>query len=1140
MAHGESDLTPDRLHARIRAAAEGAGGGRRTPDCPDPADIATLVASDGEAAAAFLSHASTCDYCGPLVDAAMGGMADRDDDRALLEGLHTATPEWRKQMSFRLAAAGKKAPATSRRWVWAAAGVAAAAAALVLAVRAQPEWLQQWRNDAAVDPRLEKLVAAIGDERTVEARLSGGFKYGVLSSPASRGGDIADRNLGLVAAAGELQRMAQADPQPANLHAWGVAQLLLGRFDGAVIDLEEASAAQPDNAALLGDLAAAYLARYTALERADDLPKALNVVSRAREIDAKRPEILYTYALALQEMHLADRAADAWRAYLDADGNSGWADEARRQLTELTKPSARLRFDDLRGRLLGAANLDDEVPPALVAEFVDDVPELLLADLLGRWSDAVDTGARETVDAMWSRAIRLASAYSERTGETALVDALERARTQPQRVAALQSLARGAASFREDDYSTSEPDLREARRRLSGEFAELAAWATLGLGHASYLRGSIADARALLAEAVAQARQSGQAILEARATRLQGLVHFSQAEWSEARAAYERSIEIYGRLHNDRGAALVRINLAVLHRFMGDRQASWHERNRGLASAPAHKPYRYHAFLVTAAVSASLEGLERVALLIFDEAVTNASLGLAPQFRTEVLLQRAKMSVRAGDAAAAAADIAAAEAAWAAVAAQSPRQVLRLAIETAKAQVSAHLRPNDTIAAAYEALKLARQRDDSLRSAEIHLYLARAYRASGDEPGANVALETGIADFEQARSRMPVDDPVRLSAIEPVWDLFDETIALHSDAGALERAFTAFERSRARTLLEARDQDVRSVAEVQAALAPLSALVLLHQRPQELIVWLITQDTSSQARIDLTREQAERLVTHCQRSMGRGDDLNAAQAITEGWLRPALDASRHGTLIIVPDAPFTTLAWAALKTADSAPLIAERAITIAPSASLLAKTAGPRWLPASALVVAATERNGKPPLPGARAEALAVAKLYGRDQLSGAAATPDAVLAQAPQYDVVHIAAHAVESPAYPLLSRLLLSPGSNGDDSLSAARIVSGRRLKPGTVVVLAACASIGQHGHRGEGTTGIAWAYLWLGARSVVGTLWEIDDRQVAGLFVDFHRELKGGAMPGVALQRAQLKARARGVPAKEWAAVQVIGST
>ncbi|MBY0493257.1 MAG: CHAT domain-containing protein [Cyanobacteria bacterium] len=1139
MAHGDSDLTPDPVDARLRAAAGCAGGdARRTPDCPGAADIAMFATGDGEAAAAFLSHAATCDYCGPLVDAAVSGMTDRDDDRALLETLHTASPEWRKQMSFRLAAAGKKAPA-HRRWLLAAAGLSAAAI-IIVAIGLRPEWLMQWRGNVSNTPRLEKLVAAVGNERTVEARLSGGFEHGILSSPAARSGDVETRNLSLVAAAGELQRAAQSDPAPANVHAWGVAQLLLGRFDGAVLDLEDASAADPGNPALLGDLAAAYFARYRALDRADDLPRALDTASRAREIDPKRPEVAFTYALTLQEMRLVDRAADAWRAYLEIDAVSGWADEAKQRLAELTKPSARLRFDELRGRLLAAVDPGDDILIALVAEFPDDLPELVLSDLGGRWANAVDSGVHESAAAMWARAIRLARAYSERTGDAALLHACERARNEPQVVEGLKALTRGAASFRDDDFSLSEPALREARRRLADGFPALAGWAALGLGHASYLRGSMAEAHAFLTEATSLARGSGQRVLEGRAARLQGLVHFSQGEWIEARAAYERSIRIYDHSSNDRGAALVRANLAVLHRFQGDRPAGWHERNVSLIAAPAHKPYRYHGFLMTAAVSASLDGFDHAALLFFDAALANASLGLAPQYRTEVLLQRARMYARLRNVEAAAADISGAEQAWAAITAALPRQLLRLSIATAKTQVWSQLRPAEAVTAALDALELARQRNDSLRSAEIHLYLARAYQQSGDRQGASTALEAGIIDFERARSRMPVDDPVRLSAIEPVWELFDESIALNYDAALYDRAFTAFERSRARTLLEATRQEVRSIANVQAGLAPSSALVLLHQRPRELIVWLITRDTSSPTRIDQTREQAERLVMRCRRSLGRADDVEASRAITEGWLLPALNASKSGTLIIVPDAPYRGLAWAALKTAAGEPIISERAIVIGTSASSVTADAAALRPPNAALIVAATELAGKPPLPGARAEGLAVAGLYGSRALTGDEATPDALLTQASQQDVIHIAAHAVESATYPLLSRLLLSPGRGGDGGLSAAQIVRGPRLKSGTVVVLAACASIGQRGHRGEGTIGIAWSYLWLGARSVVGTLWEIDDRQAAGLFVDFHRELKAGVSPAVALQRAQLKARGRGVPIQEWAAVQVIGRT
>ncbi|MGH9384791.1 MAG: anti-sigma factor family protein, partial [Vicinamibacterales bacterium] len=79
--------------------------------------------------------------------------------------------------------------------------VLAAAAALVLVVRLQPMWWQSMWGPA-VDPRFEKLVAAVGEERYFEGRLTGGFKYGPLRSVTRGPGDLSDQNLALLATAG--------------------------------------------------------------------------------------------------------------------------------------------------------------------------------------------------------------------------------------------------------------------------------------------------------------------------------------------------------------------------------------------------------------------------------------------------------------------------------------------------------------------------------------------------------------------------------------------------------------------------------------------------------------------------------------------------------------------------------------------------------------------------------------------------------------------------------------------------------------------------------------------------------------------------------------------------------------------------
>src|SRR5689334_918268 len=65
-----------------------------------------------------------------------------------------------------------------RRWRL-VGGVLAAAAAIALLAWTMPAILGGLRGDR-IDPAFERLVAAVGPQRYVEARLSGGFAYGPL------------------------------------------------------------------------------------------------------------------------------------------------------------------------------------------------------------------------------------------------------------------------------------------------------------------------------------------------------------------------------------------------------------------------------------------------------------------------------------------------------------------------------------------------------------------------------------------------------------------------------------------------------------------------------------------------------------------------------------------------------------------------------------------------------------------------------------------------------------------------------------------------------------------------------------------------------------------------------------------------
>jgi tetratricopeptide (TPR) repeat protein len=265
--------------------------------------------------------------------------ADPDSYELLVELIHA-----NEAVPGELPAAGEVvpfAPKPTRSRGWAiAGGLLAAAAAIVLVVRVQPEL---WRNLAGerVDPQLAKLVAAVGDERNVEGRLTGGFQYAPLKDVTRDAAGLGDRNLALLAAAAEAQKAAEADPSADHLHAFGVALILMGDYDGSIRSLRSAIDQAPGVATYQADLAAALMARARALGRPEDLAPALSAAEQALRLSPRSPEASFNRALALEALRLDEQAIAAYEEFVTLDPASGWAAEARQRVQALrAKPKA--------------------------------------------------------------------------------------------------------------------------------------------------------------------------------------------------------------------------------------------------------------------------------------------------------------------------------------------------------------------------------------------------------------------------------------------------------------------------------------------------------------------------------------------------------------------------------------------------------------------------------------------------------------------------------------------------------------------------------------------------------------------------------------------------------------------------------
>jgi len=149
------------------------------------------------------------------------------------------------------------------------------------------------------------------------------------------------------------------------------------------------------------------------------------------------------------------------------------------------------------------------------------------------------------------------------------------------------------------------------------------------------------------------------------------------------------------------------------------------------------------------------------------------------------------------------------------------------------------------------------------------------------------------------------------------------------------------------------------------------------------------------------------------------------------------------------------------------------------------------------------------PLPSSAAEVKVLEALAGRRRiqtLTGRDATRERLLAALPGASVAHIATHGDVNEAEPERSGLWLAAADSGAAQRLEAGDVLGLRLDA-SLVTLSACETGLGRVERGEGVVGLARAFLAGGARSVIVSLWPVNDRSTADLMKRFYGEALAG---------------------------------
>lgn len=329
-----------------------------------------------------------------------------------------------------------------------------------------------------------------------------------------------------------------------------------------------------------------------------------------------------------------------------------------------------------------------------------------------------------------------------------------------------------------------------------------------------------------------------------------------------------------------------------------------------------------------------------------------------------------------------------------------------------------------------------------------------------------------------------------------------------------------------------------SNADVLPLLPGTSTLLEYFVVHNELVVFVARANAISAHRLGLSVEQLAGLMRPWQLNLAASQDAasrgkpvasalirNAQAALVRLYdaliapVRQELQEDRE--LIVVPHGQLHYLPFAALF--DGRSYLAERyTLRLLPSAGLLRHVSpltvdpiGGRSIPSEFLTVGYTSNNQ---LPAALSEATSIATLMGGTALVEEKATAAALVDWAPRLRALHMATHAEFRADNPLFSGLALADGWLTTLDLFNWRLNA-------SLVTLSACQTGRSVIGGGDEILGLLRALLYAGARSVVASLWPVQDVVTAQLMEQFYSALAAGEHKGAALRQAQIELRRAG---------------
>lgn len=369
------------------------------------------------------------------------------------------------------------------------------------------------------------------------------------------------------------------------------------------------------------------------------------------------------------------------------------------------------------------------------------------------------------------------------------------------------------------------------------------------------------------------------------------------------------------------------------------------------------------------------------------------------------------------------------------------------------------------------------------------------------------------------------------------------------------------------SILKTKSRERIGLKQIQQALPPAAALLEFVIADPTSYCLVISRTGPRIVRL-VSKSRIENLIAAYLKAVkSKLPSVTQASNLYDSLLGPVREARQKQTLIIVRDGKLHLVPFDSLREASGRYVVETRTIVYSPSASIYyllteENQQSPRASDAllavggipyshSSMTKSGLTRGYDPSrfvdLPASTDEVRIAQAAFPKGAtklLLGPAATESAFKASPlAEYRIIHLAVHGFADSAFPdRASLLLLSDPRAGDDGFLQASEIVHLRLNA-NLVVLSACDTAVGPLQGEEGIANLSRAFLLAGARTVVSTLWQVDDNSSLFLMKHFYQHLsstQSAASALTAAKRDMLRIFGRKAVPYEWAGFIVEGTT